>query len=64
MSNITTINKTDITPSGFGMPIYGCAFTQAIKGAPVAAARVRQMGGALLSVTGVVPGMRAWSPPI
>jgi hypothetical protein len=64
MSNITTINKTDITPSGFGMPIYGCAFTQAIKGAPVAAARVRQMGGALLSVTGVVPGQRAWSPPI
>jgi len=64
MSNITTINKTDITPSGFGMPIYGCAFTQAIKGAPVAAARVRQMGGALLSTTCVVPGPRAWSPPI
>ena len=64
MSNITTINKTDITPSGFGMPIYGCAFTPAIKGAPVAAARVRQMGGAVLSVTGVVPGQRAWSPPI
>ena len=76
MSNITTINKTDITPSGFGMPIYGCApvgafsgaFTSAIKGAPVAAARVRQMGGALLSVTGpvagTVPGQQAWSPPI
>jgi hypothetical protein len=62
MSNITTINKTDITPSGFGMPIYGCAFTPAVKGA-VAAARVRQMGGALLSATGTVPGPRAWSPP-
>jgi hypothetical protein len=64
MSSITMTKKTDITPSGFGMPVYGCAFTQAVKGAPIAAARVRQMGGALLSVTGVVPGQRAWSPPI
>jgi len=64
MSNINLIHTTDTTPSGFGMPVYGCAFTQAVKGAPVAAARVRQMGGALLSVTGVVPGQRAWSPPI
>ena len=64
MSNINLSNKTDITPSGFGMPVYGCASTQAVKGAPIAAARVRQMGGALLSVTGVVPGQRAWSPPI
>lgn len=77
MSNINLSNKTDITPSGFGMPVYGCASTQAVKGAPIAAARVRQMGlvapvrhigGALLSVTGpvagTVPGQRAWSPPI
>ena len=64
MSSITMKKKTDIVPSGFGMPVYGCASTQAITGAPIAAARVRQMGGALLSVTGVVPGMRAWSPPI
>ena len=64
MSNINLSTKTDITPSGFGMPVYGCAFTQAVKGAPIAAARVRQMGGALLSTTGVVPGPRAWSPPI
>ena len=63
MSNITMINKTDITPSGFGMPVYGCALPQAVKGAPIAAARVRQMGGALLSATGTVPGPRAWSPP-
>jgi hypothetical protein len=63
MSSITMIKKTDITPSGFGMPVYGCAFTQATTGADIAAARVRQMGGALLSTTDVVPGQRAWSPP-
>ncbi len=68
MSSITMITKTDITPSGFGMPVYGCALPQAVRGASIAAARVRQMGGALLSATGpvadTVPGPRAWSPPI
>jgi hypothetical protein len=65
MSSITTITKTDSTPSGFGMPVYGCALPQAVKGAPIAAARVRQMGGAVLAVSGVTaPGLRAWSPPI
>jgi hypothetical protein len=77
MSSITMTKKTDITPSGFGMPVYGCAFPQAIQGASIAAARVRLMGlvapvrhigGAVLSVTGpvagTVPGHRAWSPPI
>jgi hypothetical protein len=67
MSNISMTKKTDITPFGFGMPIYGCASTRAVTGAPIAAARVRQMGGAVLSVTGpvagTVPGHRAWSPP-
>ena len=65
MSSITMTKKTDITPSGFGMPVYGCAFVQAITGAPIADARVRHNGGAaVLTVTGVVPGPRAWSPPI
>jgi hypothetical protein len=72
MSNSTMTKKTASTPFSFGMPVYGCAFTQAIEGA-TAAARVRQMdlvapvrhiGGALLSVDGTVPGQRAWSPPI
>jgi hypothetical protein len=64
MSSITMITKTDITPSGFGMPVYGCALPQAVKGASIAAARVRQMGGAVRFATGTVPGPRAWSPPI
>ena len=68
MSNITTINKTDIVTSGFGMPVYGCASLRAVKGAPKADARVRQ-GGAMLALIDVtvadtVPGPRAWSPPI
>ena len=64
MSSITMKKKTDIVPSGFGMPVYGCASVQAVKGAPIADARVRHNGGAVLTVTGVVPGPRAWSPPI
>ena len=68
MSNITMTHMTDIVASGFGMPVYGCASLRAVKGAPKAAARVRQ-GGAVLTLTapvvaGIIPGPRAWSPPI
>lgn len=62
---MVNIKSRTITPSRFGMPIYGhqCALGTPAGEATVARDRART-GVVMGLATGAFPGPNAWSPPI